>query len=147
MKSLVAVIILISTSAYAVVPDIVSKMNGSYISEGNCSFETATVKTERSGGMDFLAIRTRNEKSGLFKSHTINLDNMWTKVRTTRGLQRIITRDRIRGKSIIAEEKTCFPGWVACSEWTTVAQVTLIDEMTIEANLGEEACTFRKLQP
>ncbi len=146
MKTLVAIVILISASAHAFVPDIAVKLTGAYVAEGSCAFETAVVKTERSNGMDFFVIRARNEKTGLFKSESVNLDNLWTKVRTTRGFQRIITQDRIRGNSIVAEIKTCLPGWVGCSDWNTAAQVTLVDEMSMEAQLGEETCTFRKVQ-
>lgn len=146
MKTLVAIVILISASAHAFVPDIAVKLTGAYVAEGSCAFETAVVKTERSNGMDSIAIRARNEKTGLYKSQSVNLDNLWTKVRTTRGFQRVITLDRIRGNSIVSEVKTCLPGWVGCSEWNTAAQISLVDDMTMEAQLGEETCTFRKVQ-
>ncbi len=146
MKTLVAIVLLISASAHAVVPEIAAKMIGAYVSEGSCAFESAVVKTERTNGMDFFAIRAKNEKTNLYKSESVNLDNLWTKVRTTRGIQRIITQDRIRGNSIIAEEKTCLPGWVGCSDWNTTSEITLLDEMTLEAQLGEETCSFRKVQ-
>ena len=146
MKTLVAFVLLISASAQAFVPEIAMKLTGAYVAEGSCAFETTTIKIERSEGMDFFVIRARNEKSSVYKSQAVNLDNLWTKVRTTRGLQRIMTQDKIRGNGIIAEEKTCLPGWVGCSDWNLSAEVKLVDEMTMEATLGEETCTFRKVQ-
>ncbi len=146
MKTLVAIVLLISASAHAFVPEIATKLSGAYVADGACAFETATVKVERSEGMDFFVIRARNETTSSFKSQSVNLDNLWTKVRTTRGMQRIITQDRIRGNAVVAEVKTCLPGWVGCSDWNTAAEVKLVDETTMEATLGEENCTFKKVQ-
>ncbi|MES2526252.1 MAG: hypothetical protein V4598_04170 [Bdellovibrionota bacterium] len=146
MKTLVAIVLLISATAHAVVPEVAAKLSGAYVADGSCAFETATVKVERSEGMDFFVIRARNENTSNFKSQSVNLDNLWTKVRTTRGFQRIITQDVIRGNAVVAEEKTCLPGWVGCSDWNTAAEIKLVDEMTMEATLGEETCTFKKVQ-
>ncbi len=146
MKTLVAIVLLISATAHAVVPEVAAKLSGAYVADGSCAFETATVKVERSEGMDFFVIRARNESTSTFKSQSVNLDNLWTKVRTTRGFQRIITQDVIRGNAVVAEEKTCLPGWVGCSNWNIAAEVKLVDEMTMEATLGEETCTFKKVQ-
>jgi hypothetical protein len=71
---------------------------------------------------------------------------MWTKVKTTRGMQRIVTMDRIREGAMLAEEKTCLPGWVGCSEFKTALEARSIDESSVEITMGEENCIFKKVQ-
>lgn len=147
MKTLVAIVITIFTiSAQAVVVEQAQKLAGSYVAQGNCLFETATVKNEKSGNMDFFVVRLVNKTTNNFKSRAINMDNLWTKVRTTRGMQRIVTQDLIRNGKMVAEEKTCLPGWVGCSEFKTAMSASIVDENTMEVVMGEETCTFSKAQ-
>jgi hypothetical protein len=135
-----------TVSAQAIVVEPAAKLAGSYLAQGNCLYETATVKNERSGNMDFFVVRLANSKTSTFKSRAINMDNMWTKVRTTRGIQRIMTQDMVRGGKMVAEEKTCLPGWVGCSEWKTAMEASGVDENTMEVKMGAETCTFTKAQ-
>jgi hypothetical protein len=147
MKTLVAIVISVFTiSAHAVVVDTAKKLAGSYVSQGNCLYETATVKNEKSNNMDFFVVRLANKTTSTFKSRSINMDNLWTKVRTTRGMQRIVTQDLIRNGKMVAEEKTCLPGWVGCSEFKTAMSASIVDENTMEVVMGEETCTFSKAQ-
>lgn len=147
MKTLVAIVITVFTiSAHAVVIEQAQKLAGSYVSQGNCLYESASVKNERNSGMDFFVVRLANKTTNTFKSRSINMENLWTKVRTTRGMQRIMTQDLIRNGKMIAEEKTCLPGWVGCSEWKTAMEVSIIDENTMEVNMNDETCTFSKAQ-
>ncbi len=147
MKTLVAcAVFLMCVAAQAVVVEPAAKLAGSYVADGNCLYETASVKNERSNKMDFFVVRLANKTTNIYKSRAINMDNLWTKVRTTRGMQRIMTQDMVRGGKMIAEEKTCLPGWVGCSEWTTALEASLVDESTIEVKMGSETCTFTKAQ-
>lgn len=147
MKTLVAgIVVLMSVSAHAVVVDTAAKLAGSYVAQGNCMYETASIKNERSNNMDYFVVRLANRGTSTYKSRSINMDNMWTKVRTTRGMQRIMTQDMVRGGKMVAEEKSCLPGWVGCSEWKTALEAALVDENTIEVRMGEENCTYTKAQ-
>lgn len=145
MKTLVAAAVLVlSVSSHAVVVETAAKLAGTYVSQGNCKFETATVKNERSDNMDFFVVRLANRTTETYRSRSINMDNMWTKVRTTRGMQRIVTQDFVRGNRMVAEEKSCLPGWVGCSETKTAMEATLIDENTMDVVMGDESCTFTR---
>lgn len=145
MKKFIAVIAVCATvSAHAVVVDTAAKLAGTYASQGNCLFETATVKNERDNNMDFFVVRLANNTTNTYRSRAINMDNMWTKVRTTRGMQRIVTQDFVRANKMVAEEKTCLPGWVGCSEFETAMAATLVDENTMDVVMGTESCTFTR---
>jgi hypothetical protein len=147
MKSvLAAILVMISVSSHAIVVETAQKLAGSYVSEGSCLYETATVKNERSNNMDFVVVRLANNTTHTYHSRAVNVDNMWTKVRTTRGMQRIITQDLIRDGKIVAEEKTCLPGWVGCSEWKTAMEASIVDNNTMEVVTENETCTFTKAQ-
>lgn len=147
MKTMVAcMVLLMSVAAHAVVVEPAAQLAGSYVAVGNCLFETATVKNERANQMDFFVVRLANKTTETYKSRSINMDNMWTKVRTTRGMQRIMTQDMVRGGKMVAEEKTCLPGWVGCSEWNTAMEASRLDESSIEIKMGAETCTFTKAQ-
>ena len=147
MKTLVAIVItILSVSAHAVVLEQAQKLAGSYVAQGNCSYETASVKNEKSANMDFFVVRLANKTTNTFSSRAINMDNMFTKVRTTRGMQRIVIRDVLRDGIMVAQEKTCLPGWVGCSEFKTAMSAEIIDENTMEVVMGNETCTFSKPQ-
>lgn len=146
MKNFVVLALLLSATAHAVVPEIAAKLTGAYVAEGNCDYDRAEVKIERDNSMDYIVVRLSNPDLQKFKSRSVNMDNMWTKVRTTRGFQRIITQDRIRGNSVIAEEKNCLPGWVGCSEWNTALSATLSDEGTMDVVMDSVECTFKKVR-
>lgn len=145
MKKFIAVTaVLASVSAHAVVVDTAAKLAGAYVAQGNCLFETATVKNEREKNMDYFVVRLANNTTSTFRSRAINMDNMWTKVRTTRGMQRIVTQDFVRGNKMIAEEKTCLPGWVGCSEFKTAMEAVLVDDNTMEVTMGDETCSYTR---
>jgi hypothetical protein len=95
-----------------------------------------------------LNITLSTPRVGIFNNEMIDLDNLWTKVRTTRGFQRIIKQERIQGSTLLEEEKKCLPGWVVCDEWQVKASVTLLSDDTIEAQLSadEPACTFKRVK-
>lgn len=143
-KFIAATLVLGSVSSHAVVVETAAKLAGTYVAQGNCLFETATVKNERDNKMDFFVVRLANNTTSTYRSRAINMDNMWTKVRTTRGMQRIVTQDVMRGNKMVAEEKTCLPGWVGCSEMTTVMSAALVDENTMDVVMGSESCTFTR---
>lgn len=141
-----ALALLSSFSTFATV-ELATKMAGKYENlDRNCAYETATVKVKNMNGGDKLLISLKNNSTGVFNVDSIDLDNLWTKIRTTRGMQRIIKQDRIQGQSFIAEERNCLLGWVGCDEWKTRAQVTLIDNETVEVSLNanEAPCTFKR---
>ena len=146
MKTFIVLTLFISSLAQAVVPETARNLTGSYTAFGSCAFEAATVKVERENDMDYLVVRLSNKSTETYRSRSINLDNLWTKVRTTRGMQRIVTMDRIREGKMIAEEKTCLPGWVNCSDWKTALEASLSDDNTMEVTLGEETCTMVRVQ-
>jgi hypothetical protein len=147
MKTLaICAVVLMSVAAHAIVLEPAAKLAGSYVAQGNCLYETATVKNERSNKMDFIVVRLADSKTSTFNSRAINMDNMWTKVRTTRGMQRIMTKDMVRGGKMVAEEKTCLPGWIGCSDWKLAMEASLVDENTMEVKMGAETCTFTKAQ-
>ncbi len=146
MKSFIVIALLISATAQAIVPELASKLAGAYVAEGNCDYDRAEVKIERDNYMDYIVVRLQNPALEKFKSRAVNMDNMWTKVRTTRGIQRIITQDRISGNSVLAEEKICLPGWVGCSGWNTALSATLTDEDTMEVVMDTVECTFKKVR-
>ncbi len=147
MKTLIAcAVAILSLAAHAVVVEPAAKLAGSYMAVGNCLYETATVKIERSDRMDYFVVRLANNTTSTFKSRSINMDNMWTKVRTTRGMQRIMTQDKVRGGKMVAEERTCLPGWVGCSEWSTALEASFVDVNTMEVKMGAETCTFTKAE-
>lgn len=147
MKSfIVCAALMMTVTAHAIVVETASKLAGSYVADGSCLYETATVKNERSNNMDVFVVRLANRTTNTFKSRAINMDNMWTKVRTTRGMQRIMTQDLVREGKMVAEEKTCLPGWVGCSEWKTAMETSIVDTDTMEVVMGEETCTFTKVE-
>ncbi len=146
MKLLLTIAMLISVCAHADVPEIAERLSGAYVADANCAFDRAEVKIERESSMDFLVVRLKNPTLGLYKSQSVNLDNLWTKVRTTRGFQRIIIQDRIRGNVVIAEEKTCLPGWLGCSEFRTVMKAELTSQNTMEVRMGEQSCVFKRVE-
>ncbi len=146
MKTFIVIALLVSATAHAIVPEIAAKLSGAYVAVGNCDYDRAEVKIERDNYMDFIVVRLSNPALEKYKSRSVNMDNMWTKVRTTRGMQRIITQDRIRGNAVLAEEKTCLPGWVGCSDWNTALSATLADEDTMEVVMDTVECTFKKVR-
>lgn len=145
MKTFIAVLaVCASVSAQAVVVETASKLAGNYVASGNCLFETASVKNVRDNNMDYFVVGLLNKSTNTFRSRTINMDNLWTKVRTTRGMQRIVTHDVVRANTMLAEEKTCLPGWVGCSEFETAMSATIVDENTMDVVMGNESCTFTR---
>ena len=147
MKTLVAIVIaVLSVSAEALVVEQAQKLAGSYVAQGNCLYETASVKNEKENNMDFFVVRLANKTTNTYKSRAINMDNLWTKVRTTRGMQRIVTQDLIRNGKMSALEKSCLPGWVGCSDFKVAMSASIIDENTMEVVMDDETCTFSKAQ-
>lgn len=148
MKSIfVACAIALSTiSAHAVVMETAAKLSGEYVAQGNCLFETARVSNQRRDNMDIFTVALSNPSQNLYRFRSINMDNMFTRVRTTRGMQRIVTQDVVRGNKMIAEEKTCLPGWVGCSEFKTAMAAVLVDDSTMDVTMGEESCTFSRVR-
>ncbi|MFL5783453.1 MAG: hypothetical protein ACJ76H_02515 [Bacteriovoracaceae bacterium] len=146
MKSFIVAALLLSATAHAFVPDAAQKLVGNYAADSACSFSSAEIKIVRDNKMDFFVVRVANTETATFRSRSINLENMWTKVKTTRGMQRIVTQDRIREGGMLAEEKACLPGWVGCSEFKTAMSAVAIDDSTVEITMGEENCSFKKVQ-
>lgn len=145
--AIVAFSLFLSTFASASF-DLVEKMLGQYTSvDANCAYDSASLRVSRMDGNRILQIRLQNSNTRAFNIHSIDLDNLWTKVKTTRGFQRIIKQDRIQGSTILSEVRDCYPGWIGCSEFVRNAEVTLIDNETIEARLSvdDQSCTFRKI--
>jgi hypothetical protein len=134
---------MISSLCSAVVPELVENLRGEYaVSGASCAFESVSIKTRRDQGVDYMLLAMR-DKQGRVQFHSVDLDNLWTRVKTTRGTQRIMKQERLRASSLIAEEKTCSLGWVNCSDWKLKAEVTLVNANAITASLnGSEPCSF-----
>ena len=148
MKFAIIALCIFSSTMVSADTGLVEKLVGQYATiDGNCAYDTATIKAKRMNGVNTLLIDLNNSRTKAFNVHSMDMDNMWSRVRTTRGFQRIIKQDRIQGQTILAEEKNCSLGWISCDEWTTKAEVTLLDADTIEAKLSEaeSACTFRRI--
>lgn len=129
--------------------DLPEKLVGKYAAvDGSCLYEKAEIKLSRQNDSHLLNVTLSTPRIGSFNNEMIDLDNMWTKVRTTRGFQRIIKQDRIQGSTILSEEKKCLPGWVVCDEWQVKASVTLLTDDTIEAQLStdEPVCTYKRVK-
>lgn len=146
LKTFIAFTILASTTLHAT-PDLANKMVGTYAAVGvDCAYETATIKTKRTDGKTVLFATLKNETLRTFSLHSVDLDNLWTKVKTTRGFTRIIKQDRIMGGALVSEEKSCKLGWIGCDEWTIEAELTMTDSNTLVASLnGEAACSYSRI--
>lgn len=148
MKLALAATLALMTSFASATPDLVQKMLGKYVTDdANCAYDTASLKTSRISNKKILQVTLTNSTTGSFNVQSVDLDNLWTRVKTTRGIQRIIKQDRIQGQSLVSEEKKCLPGWFSCDDWSMKAIVTLLDEDTVEARLSENesACTYRRV--
>lgn len=149
MKLMIALSLLTLSFVSMASSDLAQKLVGKYAAvDANCAYEQANIKLSRSSDVRVLNITLSTPRLGSFNNQAIDLDNMWTKVRTTRGYQRIIKQDRIQGSTILSEEKKCMPGWVSCDEWTVKASITLLNDDTMEAQLSPEeaACIYKKIK-
>lgn len=149
MKIALVAIIALASSIASASPDLIERIVGKYNSiDSNCAYDTAKIKISRLNDSRILQIRLSNSNTKAFNVHSMDLDNLWTKVRTTRGFQRIIRQDRIQGQTLLAEEKECVPGWLVCKDWVTKAEVTLLNDDTIEARLSEDEmpCSYRRVE-
>lgn len=146
MKYVIIALCLFSSTMVKANNELVEKLVGNYKAVDNCAFETASLKIKNINGSRIMLISLKNNTTQGINLHSIDLDNLWTKVRTTRGMARIIKQDRIQGSTILAEEKSCLPGWISCNEWTTKAEITFLDTDTIEARLSENdsPCIFKR---
>lgn len=146
MKLIFFTLLVIANTAIAST-DLIESMKGKYSTlDKDCTYDLAEVKTTRSRGDSILRIKLTNSKTGEFNLHSVNLENLWTKVKTTRGMQRIIRQDRFQGNSVISEEKECMLGWIGCSDFNATEIVTLVNEETLEARLDstETLCSYRR---
>ena len=136
--------VLLLTSTLAFSQELAREMVGTYaVQSGNCDYDTATVSVKSRT----FHVTLKNTSTSGFNSEAIDLENMWTKIRTTVGMKRVVRQYRQQKNSLIVEEKTCLPGWVGCSEFETTARITKVDADVIEAQLSptETACRFKKI--
>lgn len=146
MKLFFLTLTLLANTALAT--DLVKSMQGNYATlDKDCAYDVANVRVTRQNGDRILRVTLSNSKTKAINLHSVNLENLWTRVKTTRGLQRIIRQDRLQGHSVLSEEKECMLGWVGCSEFATTEVVTLVNEETLEARLEstQTLCSYQRI--
>ncbi len=147
MKSALLILAFMSTTVFAQ-GDLIDNLQGKYSTlDKDCAYDRAEVRVTRSNGDRILRVKLTNTESKAFNLHSVNLENLWTKVKTTRGMQRIIRQDRLQGNSVVSEEKECMLGWIGCSEFATTEVVTLVNDEILEARLNttETLCSYRRI--
>lgn len=146
MKLAILSLVLLANTALAS-GDLVNRLKGKYSTlDKDCAFDRAEIRVTKSNGDKILRVKLTNTETGSFDLHNVNLENLWTKVKTTRGIQRIIRQDRLQGNSVISEEKECMLGWIGCSEFNPTATITLVNDETIEATLDNSGtlCSYQR---
>lgn len=122
-------------------------LKGKYESlDRNCAFDTAEVRLTRTGGDQILRVKLTDTRTGKIALNTVNLETLWTKVKTTRGLRRVILQSRIQDQAIITEEKECTLGWLKCGDSQITDSVALRNQEFLEILVNSEsACTYRRI--